>query len=166
MQSKLKIKEVEVKETKNIDQVETAVKALKAKVKNPRRLKQLKLAELARLDGKGNILESQKDFVNEIEANLEVEKSIWRPQIKTEDNEDEEPHIEFELESEDGAFKAVSKDIDDLWKMVFDAVQEAREKNGLPQMEAINRQSGLQMIGLTHVALAFLLEQLPNANRC
>ena len=59
LQSKLKIKEVEVKETKNIDQVETAVKALKAKVKNPRRLKQLKLAELVRLDGKGNILESQ-----------------------------------------------------------------------------------------------------------
>ena len=71
----------------------------------------------------------------------------------------------FEMKSEDG-FSASSRDINDLWRRVFEAVQDARVKHDMAPLARNPSQLGqfgLQMMGLTHSALAFLLEQLPGA---
>ena len=135
------------------------------------------------LDHDGKVVHSQADFVNEqildsagtsvADATVaSAVESYRRTQDTTTLNDTPEqadgttkigPKIMYEITSEDG-FKAESEDATSLWKQVFEAVQEARLKHSLAPLP-INPlgQTGLQMLGLTHDALAYLIEQLPRA---
>lgn len=176
---RFKLKEVSIKaassKSANVIDPDTAVKALKTKSKAAKRAKLKEAAFVSSLDGRGNVRHTSNDFVNEQEANQVVvedarpssnSSSFWRPvELKQEpvDTDTNQSHIVYELSSDDG-FQAESTDASDLWRQVFDAVQEARVKNSLEPI-AFNPlgQTGLQMLGLTHNALAYLLEQLPGA---
>ncbi len=194
----LKVQEVSVKEGGGIEP-ESAVRAIKqAKVGGRMSRKRLKPAAfVSNLDGRGRMLHTKEDFVNEQlldpsavkkEPDVvpipppppprpsSVSSGIWRPvEIKQEPEDDEEvfgeedaeeekkPHLIYELTSEDG-FRAVSRDPSALWQKVFEAVQEAREDLGMEPLPSNPLgDAGLQMLGLTHSALAFLLEQYPAA---
>lgn len=85
-----------------------------------------------------------------------------------------EPFIVFELTSEDG-FKVESRHLGEVWQTVFDAVNAARASLKIGQQQSIDSarcagvgqgMSGLHMLGLTHNAVQYLLEQLPGANDC
>ncbi|XP_068215279.1 histone-lysine N-methyltransferase 2A-like [Palaemon carinicauda] len=86
-----------------------------------------------------------------------------------------EPYIVFELTSEDG-FHVESRHISEVWQKVFDAVSAARANMKMDAKGANSVQSdsgpgggamsGLHMLGLTHNAVQYLLEQLPGAKDC
>ncbi|ROT63449.1 Histone-lysine N-methyltransferase trithorax [Penaeus vannamei] len=85
-----------------------------------------------------------------------------------------EPYIVFELTSEDG-FRVESRHIAEVWQKVFDAVAAARASMRMDPKVPHNIQqpsspgdsiSGLHMLGLTHNAVQYLLEQLPGAKDC
>ena len=84
-----------------------------------------------------------------------------------------EPYIVFELTSEDG-FKVESRHMSEVWQTVFDAVTAARASLKLCQGRdaragvslGSSSMSGLHMLGLTHNAVQYLLEQLPGSNDC
>ncbi len=185
----LKVQEVSVKEGRRpaVDP-EAAIRALgKAKPGRVARKRLKPAAFVSRLDGRGNVLHTDEDFVNEqmlLEGAREDEdgsrrppstaSAIWRPvEIKqepeeAESEEEEKPHVVYDLTSEDG-FRASGSDPTRLWQAVFDAVADARKEMGGQSREEdvvgnspLGR-SGLQMMGLTHSALAFLLEQMPGA---
>ncbi|KAK8753259.1 hypothetical protein OTU49_003600 [Cherax quadricarinatus] len=82
-----------------------------------------------------------------------------------------EPYIVFELTSEDG-FHVESRHVSEVWQKVFDAVAAARASMRVDSKMPTNLQqsggamSGLHMLGLTHNAVQYLLEQLPGAKDC
>ena len=71
----------------------------------------------------------------------------------------------YNLFSEDGGFSAESSDITALWKMVFDAVSAARASQKMVAGPTTLVPSGEEMLGLTHSALRYLLEQFPGARK-
>ncbi len=112
--------------------------------------------------------DSEKTFVNEVVTKTKTKEEI-KKELESEDSDSDEADADlderfiFEMTSDDG-FKASSHDATKLWVQVFNAVQEARLQHGLnPLVFNPIGQSGLEMLGLTHSALAFLLEQLPGA---
>ena len=143
------------------------------------------------LDSEGNVVHSEADFVNEqvvdksgscvgAAAVAAAVESFWRPDPSMENAESVDkcselpqeeqigqskniPHFMYELTSEDG-FKAESMDASGVWRKVFEAVQEARIRHSMTPLPSNPLgKTGLQMLGLTHAALAFLIEQLPGA---
>uniref|UniRef100_A0A0K2VF16 Histonelysine Nmethyltransferase 2Alike [Saccoglossus kowalevskii] n=1 Tax=Lepeophtheirus salmonis TaxID=72036 RepID=A0A0K2VF16_LEPSM len=155
--SSLQVKEVSVKETKDDTEVNPKLASeLLKKLKTSRKKKRNNLA----------FVSVKEEIINEVEANTDTPLSpqLWRPhESKKVDSTDGEYNVLYELTSEDG-FKAQSLDANELWKQVFDAVQEARFDRSLaPVPNDAIRNAGLQMLGLTHNALAFILEQLPEA---
>ena len=78
-------------------------------------------------------------------------------------------HIVYELKSDDG-FYVKSESLADVWKQLLDTVQDARLAYGLEPISSCksvdSNEQALHMVGLSHNALRYLLEQLPNANRC
>ena len=163
---------------------ESAVKALaNAKLKRNISKKRL-LSMVVNLDNKGNMAHSEEDFANEQIVGIDgtpvastlVEEAVtkfWKPDSTITNSEKYEkdktdtkgPHLMYEICSDDG-FKAESSDPSKLWKLVFEAVQEARIRHSMnPLSNDLFGQNGLQMLGLTHDALAFLLEQLPGATK-
>ena len=162
---KFKIEKLSLKDgSKSKQNVEpwVAAEALKAKVKS-RSKPRLKAASMVVPLDDGKVPESQKDFVNEQECSHRT-KTPPKPESWKEAEEEENPSsLVFEISSEDG-YKASSKDVNALWNKVFEAVQEARVKHDMtPLPNNPLGQVGLQMLGLTHSALAFLIEQLPGA---
>ena len=119
------------------------------------------------MDQKGQVFQTQDQFVNEVQTVDELPKieKIKEEPIEEEDEDDSdnenEDHIIYELTSEDG-YKAASKDINKLWVGVLNAVQEARMLHGMvPLANDPIGSIGLQMLGLTHSAISYLVEQLP-----
>ena len=54
-----------------------------------------------------------------------------------------------------------------MWRRVFEAVQDARTGMKMKPLAYNARSvSGRQMLGLTHDAVQFLLEQMPGAEDC
>ncbi len=189
----LKVHEVSVKEGSRVgvDEAAAATKALKQVKAGGGRVSRKRLkraAFVSKLDGFGGVPHNDEDFVNEqvltdaarkeegqqrSSSSLSSSSSIWRPveikqEVKEEGDGDEEvgegkPHVVYELVSEDG-FRASGRDPTSLWQAVFSAVRETREEMGMDPV-AFNPlgRSGLEMLGLTHSALAFLLEQMPGA---
>lgn len=170
-----KIQEMAIKDGSKVPngiEPETAIKALKIKAKVSRRTKQLKQAAfVSRLDGQGQISHTENDFVNEQTLDENGDRpswidneSVWKPVELNQDSTQTGPHLIYELSSDDGYFKAASTDPSEIWRKVFEAVQDARIQQSLtPMPHNPLGQTGLQMLGLTHNALAFLLEQLPGA---
>jgi hypothetical protein len=144
---------------------EAAIRALKIKAKVSRRARLKKADFVAKLDGNGCVPLTEDDFINEQESNrdddYEDEQAAFARSSKSKPLEDE--HIVYELTSDDG-FRAESTDATAVWRQVFEAVQEARLHHSLAPLP-LNPlgEVGLQMLGLTHSALAYLLEQMPGA---
>ena len=120
---------------------------------------------LAKLDANGCVPLTEEDFVNEQDSNVEnaaaTDDKVYR--IGKADPESEE-HILYEVTADDGGFHAVSADASELWRQVFEAVQAARSGHGMRPLP-LNPlgEMGMQMIGLAHSALSFLLRQMPAA---
>jgi hypothetical protein len=147
-------------------QPKPAIVALKAKSNYRKRIPKTKDAAFIAHLNDGQIQHSQEQFVNEVHP---VDQAPKTEKVKEETLEEEGsadlegPHLIYELTSEDG-FKAVSSDLNKVWYQVFSAVQEARIQHGMnPIANNPLGQIGLDMLGLTHSALSFLIEQLPGA---
>ncbi|XP_058050481.1 histone-lysine N-methyltransferase 2A isoform X4 [Ahaetulla prasina] len=70
----------------------------------------------------------------------------------------------FEISSDDG-FQICAESIEEAWKSLTDKVQEARSNARLKQLSFAGV-SGLQMLGILHHAVVFLIEQLCGAKHC
>ncbi|XP_063166925.1 histone-lysine N-methyltransferase 2A isoform X2 [Candoia aspera] len=70
----------------------------------------------------------------------------------------------FEISSDDG-FWICAESIEEAWKSLTDKVQEARSNARLKQLSFAGV-SGLQMLGILHHAVVFLIEQLCGAKHC
>ena len=158
----------------------TAIQAIAKARSNKRASSKKQLAMCVNLDGSGNLAHTEEDFANEqiideagqsIAESLvaEAKDSYWRSKAtsKCESTpqmlESRSPYLMYHISSEDG-FKAESSDPSHLWKLVYEAVQKARVQyslRSLPDNPSI--QNGFQMLGLSHAALAYLIEQLPGA---
>ncbi|XP_049845243.1 histone-lysine N-methyltransferase trithorax-like [Schistocerca gregaria] len=85
-----------------------------------------------------------------------------------ENSEEKSSYIMYEICSQDG-FCCTSKSFSEAWQKVFDAVQNARIVNKMPPLP-LNpfslKQKSLQILGLKHNAVRYLVEQLPGVGRC
>jgi len=149
----------------------TAVQALKLKTKLARK-QRVKESFRVPLDRNGAFVHAQDTFVNEVEAGDNIDQQDSGPPVygKAESStsnptEKKGPHIMYNLFSEDGGFSAESSDITALWKMVFDAVSAARASQKMVAGPTTLVPSGEEMLGLTHSALRYLLEQFPGARK-
>ncbi|XP_026564957.1 histone-lysine N-methyltransferase 2A isoform X4 [Pseudonaja textilis] len=70
----------------------------------------------------------------------------------------------FEISSDDG-FQICAESMEEAWKSLTDKVQEARSNARLKQLSFAGV-SGLQMLGILHHAVVFLIEQLCGAKHC
>ena len=154
----------------------TAIQALKAKTKIARKQK-VKEAFRVPLDTDGSFqLNAQNTFVNEVDAEEDSSSTPSSSAVPPEygssapSTSSSKPktgaHIMYKLFSEDGGFSAESADITSLWRMVFDAVSSARASQKLATPPTGLVPSGEQMLGLTHSALRYLLEQFPGSRSC
>ncbi|KAF6723488.1 Histone-lysine N-methyltransferase 2B [Oryzias melastigma] len=75
-----------------------------------------------------------------------------------------QPHLRFEITSEDG-FSVKANSIEVAWRAVVDGVFEARAAFHLKQLP-LGVMSGPRVLGVVHDAVLFLLEQLQGAADC
>ena len=145
---------------------QTAITALNLKSRVPKRqARQRKAAFVAKLDINGCVPLTEDDFVNEQEGNMEDPSSTDGPDsFSYRADPASEEHIVYEVTADDGGFHAVSADASELWRQVFEAVQAARASHGMRPLP-LNPlgEMGMQMMGLAHSALSFLLRQMPAA---
>eukprot|EP00092_Neocalanus_flemingeri_P004455 GFUD01004794.1.p1 GENE.GFUD01004794.1~~GFUD01004794.1.p1 ORF type:complete len:1492 (-),score=346.08 GFUD01004794.1:168-4643(-) len=164
------IKEVTIKDgskASNIINPKTALQALKIKAKVSRKHKSKTDVFTVPLNGEGSVYHANDTFVNEHEVeNKEQEmKKILETEIKREKNPTE-PHIMYNLTSDDGGFSVQGSDITSLWQKVFEAVSNARASQKMSPLPSPSLgPTGEQMLGLTHSALRYLLEQFPGARK-
>eukprot|EP00088_Acartia_fossae_P004091 TRINITY_DN11749_c0_g1_i2.p1 TRINITY_DN11749_c0_g1~~TRINITY_DN11749_c0_g1_i2.p1 ORF type:complete len:483 (-),score=95.74 TRINITY_DN11749_c0_g1_i2:284-1732(-) len=156
--------------------------AIKALNKSKLARRKHKLSSFAvRLDKNGSVFPAQDTFVNETEISddTETEHSSEREksangETRRKSSEEDiinplDPRIMFTLKSSDGGFHAEGSDITGLWRQVHDAVSHARANTGTNQKNKSSTTTitlgptGEQMLGLTHSALQYLLEQFPGA---
>ncbi|XP_002740398.1 histone-lysine N-methyltransferase 2B-like, partial [Saccoglossus kowalevskii] len=76
----------------------------------------------------------------------------------------DDPHLVFEITSDDG-FYTKADTITAAWSQVLDKVQEARNSQGMKYLSFAGI-DGIKMIGVTHDALVYLIEQLRGAKNC
>lgn len=76
----------------------------------------------------------------------------------------DQPRLAFEITSDDG-FSCRANSMEDAWRTVTDKVQDARSASRLKHMsyEALN---GVQMFGVGHDSVVYLVEQLAGARHC
>jgi len=145
---------------------QTAITALNLKSKaTKRQARQRKAAFVAKLDVHGCVPLTEDDFVNEQEGNMEDPSSADGPDSASyKADPTSEEHIVYEVTADDGGFHVVSADASELWRQVFEAVQAARASHGMRPLP-LNPlgEMGMQMMGLAHSALSFLLRQMPGA---
>uniref|UniRef100_UPI00398E98B0 histone-lysine N-methyltransferase 2A isoform X3 n=1 Tax=Pristiophorus japonicus TaxID=55135 RepID=UPI00398E98B0 len=117
--------------------------------------------------------EGQDDFVTESKSSDDddtfsspllalLEQEEKRKEIRSEKRS--KKGLLFQITSDDG-FQIQCDNIEEGWKMLTDKVQEARSNARLKHISfsAIN---GLKMLGISHDAVVFLIEQLYGAKRC
>ncbi|XP_063041492.1 histone-lysine N-methyltransferase 2B isoform X2 [Engraulis encrasicolus] len=106
------------------------------------------------------------------------ELSDWGPYSGLSSDEESEPHkrpavesprkdkprLSFLITSDDG-FRVEADSIEVAWQAVLDGVQEARIGCGMQQLPA-SALSGVQLLGVVHSAVLYLLEQLGGAGKC
>ena len=72
----------------------------------------------------------------------------------------------YNLTSEDGGISLEGSNITSLWQKVFEAVSAARTAHKMSPLPCLSLgPSGEDMLGLTHTALRYLLEQVPGATK-
>ena len=149
-----------------------AIDALKAKTKIARK-QRLKEAFRVDLDKNGEFSHAENTFVNEVNVEDDDSKStnsgppVYGASTSSASTSKTKtgPHIMYSLFSEDGGFSAESSDITSLWRMVYDAVSASRASQKMAAPPAGLVPSGEEMLGLTHSALRYLLEQFPGARK-
>jgi hypothetical protein len=172
----LRVESVSVRDASMVStapQPEAAHRIMRRAVKKGLRIRGADL--VAKLDGRGAVPHTERDFVNEVSIGdsqsvaaspvaANSSPSIWRPAAFNEPQEARGTCVMYKLSSEDGAFSAESTDITNLWRTVWVAVQEARAQLKMQPLAASSMgMTGRQMLGLTHDAVAYLIEQLPGA---
>jgi len=166
------IKEVTIKDgskASNAINPKIANQALKIKARVSRKHKSKTDVFTVPLDGDGSVYPSEDTFVNEQEVDdkeREFKKiKEWENEVKKGRNK-KEPHIMYNLTSDDGGFSAQGSDITSLWEKVFEAVSNARASQKMAPLPSPSLgPTGEQMLGLTHSALRYLLEQFPGAQK-
>ena len=134
-------------------------------------------------DPEKDLIFVNKDTTNDLYVNEQQPNLSFQPPVHTPADDpalfdkpktcSTEPYIVFELTSDDG-FRVESRHISEVWQKVFDAVAAARASMRVDSKMPTNLQqpgpggamSGLHMLGLTHNAVQYLLEQLPGAKDC
>ena len=172
------IKQVTVKDgskAKASVSAKEATKAMRIKAKHGRVKKFKGDAFVVPLSQQGGVYPSQKTFVNEQTVGgeeREDEASVSRKYDRMMKGEPElprdakQPTVLYTLRSDDGAVNLEGANITHLWRAVFEAVSAARGALQLPGGGASLGPSGEDMLGLTHSALRYLLEQAPAATAC
>jgi len=166
------IKEVTIKDgskASNVISPKIAQQALKIKAKVSRKHKSKTDVFTVPLNGDGSVYHADDTFVNEHELDdkdevKRVKQDLERDMKREKTSND--PHIMYNLSSDDGGFSVQGSDITLLWQKVFEAVSNARasqKMNPLPTPSL--GPTGEQMLGLTHSALRYLLEQFPGARQ-
>ncbi|XP_078055184.1 histone-lysine N-methyltransferase 2A isoform X1 [Mustelus asterias] len=117
--------------------------------------------------------EGQDDFVTESKSS-DDDDSFSSPLLALLEQEEKRKEIRSEKKSKKGLLFQITSDdgfqiqcdnIEEGWKVLTDKVQEARSNARLKHISfsAIN---GLKMLGISHDAVVFLIEQLYGAKRC
>eukprot|EP00090_Calanus_glacialis_P000703 TRINITY_DN10472_c0_g1_i1.p1 TRINITY_DN10472_c0_g1~~TRINITY_DN10472_c0_g1_i1.p1 ORF type:complete len:2203 (+),score=428.08 TRINITY_DN10472_c0_g1_i1:62-6670(+) len=166
------IKEVTIKDgskASNVINPKIANQALKIKARVSRKHKSKTDVFTVPLNGDGSVYHADNTFVNEQEVDDKdklLKKLLEnRPEIKQEKDKTE-PHIMYNLTSDDGGFSVQGSDITSLWQKVFEAVSNARASQKMAPLPSTSLgPTGEQMLGLTHSALRYLLEQFPGARK-
>uniref|UniRef100_A0A8D0GIR5 [histone H3]-lysine(4) N-methyltransferase n=1 Tax=Sphenodon punctatus TaxID=8508 RepID=A0A8D0GIR5_SPHPU len=92
------------------------------------------------------------------------EDDLFREDKENEVPRKTQPHLRFEISSEDG-FNVQADSIDGAWKAVVEKVQEARINARLKHLSFAGM-NGVRMLGMHHDAVIFLVEQLYGAKAC
>ena len=169
--NKYRIKEVTVKDgtkSKATINPKTANRALKMKAKSSRppgkRFKSE--ATVVPLGPNGEPYHARDTFVNQLEVGgPEVPVKVERKQPgESRARDSKEPYIMYSLWSEDGGISLEGRNITQLWQAVYESVSNARAAHKMSDLPSLNLgPSGEDMLGLTHTALRYLLEQVPGA---
>lgn len=164
------IREVTVKDgSKAVDSIHpiSALKALKIKAKISRKHKEKTDTITVPLDSNGSFLHTEDTFVNEqvIGGSNKTNGVTPTKRLSAPAETETQPHIVYDLTSEDGGFSAQGSDITLLWTKVYEAVSTARASRKLTPLPPSLGVNGEQMLGLTHSALRYLLEQFPGAKK-
>ena len=163
------IKEVTVQDgssSKSNISVKAANKALKIKAKQSR-VKKFKSDFVVPLNKQGEVYHAENTFVNEQTIGGKTDNVMKAGSHEASHNfkNTNDPFIMFKLTSEDGAISLEGNNITDLWQKVFEAVSDARSAQRLGPLPGPSLgPSGEDMLGLTHTALRYLLEQVPGAS--
>jgi len=144
-----------------------ALQALKIKAKISRKTKSKVESFTVPLDATGGVYPAQQTFVNEqVVERGEKPKPLRASQEQDEAGPDpSEPRIIYDLSAGDGGFHASGSDITLLWKKVYDAVSNTRAGMKGSSVPLSLGPTGEEMLGLTHSALKYLLEQFPGAQK-
>ena len=165
-----KIKEVTVKDgskSKATINPKTANKALKIKARSTKRpAKKLKSAALVvPIEPNGDPYHAENTFINQQEIGGDTDEpgEVNKPQMSQPKNSSD-PYIMFSLASEDGGVSLEGRNITQLWQAVYECVSTARAAHNMSALPSLQLgPSGEEMLGLTHSALRYLLEQVPGA---
>ncbi|XP_072886066.1 histone-lysine N-methyltransferase 2A isoform X1 [Hemitrygon akajei] len=117
--------------------------------------------------------EGQDDFVTESKSSDDddtftspllalLEQEEKRREIRSEKKS--KKGLLFQITSDDG-FQIQCDNIEEGWKVLTDKVQEARTNARLKHI-SFSAVNGLKMLGISHDAVVFLIEQLYGAKRC
>ena len=117
-------------------------------------------------DNKFNILKSKAPPVA-VKKPRGVSKSIKSvppnsQNIQTQKNCSKGPTLMYEIKSQDG-FTHTATSMAEVWETVFQAVQSARKAHNLPPLP---HNPLIENLGLENNATVYLVEQLPNVNKC
>ena len=165
------IKQVTVKDgTKSKSNInpKDANKVLKIKAKKSRVKKtKTNAAFIVPLGKHGEVLHAQNTFVNEQQVGDDDDDAMDRKPIDAVKRKKEDgPYIMYKLSSEDGGISLEGSNITSLWEAVFEAVTNARTAAKMSALPCTSLgPSGEEMLGLTHTALRYLLEQVPGADQ-
>lgn len=118
------------------------------------------------IDNKFNMLKTKTPPVAVKKPRM-ISKSIKSikptlPNLQTPRNTSKGPTLMYEIKSQDG-FTHTASSMAEVWETVFRAVQNARKAHNLPPLP---HNPLIENLGLDNNATVYLIEQLPNVNRC
>ncbi|XP_072140057.1 histone-lysine N-methyltransferase 2A isoform X2 [Mobula birostris] len=117
--------------------------------------------------------EGQDDFVTESKSS-DDDDTFTSPLLALLEQEEKRREIRSERKSKKGLLFQITSDdgfqiqcdnIEEGWKVLTDKVQEARTNARLKHI-SFSAVNGLKMLGISHDAVVFLIEQLYGAKRC
>ncbi|CAK9818707.1 Histone-lysine N-methyltransferase trithorax [Anthophora plagiata] len=118
------------------------------------------------VDNKFNILKTKTPPVA-VKKPRVISKSIksvqpTSPNVQAQKNTSKGPTLMYEIKSQDG-FSHTASSMAEVWETVFQAVQNARKAHNLSPLP---HNPLIENLGLENNATVYLVEQLPDVNRC